>query len=151
MSRPTENESFYPASDYSDPRLKISLQHRRVRFDGAILLLPDREFDVLAVLAANEGHPVSRQALLTKLWNFPPTLKSRTLDVHIHRLRSRLNDTEGAYLETVFGVGYRFRRFGNPAAAAPHSDAAPEPDGGSGARPKPMSAISSQSMAAVAI
>lgn len=147
MARHVENEFFKPAADYADPRLKIYVHHRRVRFDGAVVPLPDREFDVLATLAANEGRTVSRRALLTGLWNFPPGLKSRTLDVHIHRLRTRLKDQEGLNLETVFGVGYRFRRFADPAERSAQPEAAPDSGDGPGASPKPMGAVAVQSMA----
>jgi DNA-binding winged helix-turn-helix (wHTH) protein len=137
MARHVENEFFKPAADYADPRLKIYVQHRRVRFDGAVVPLPDREFDVLATLAANEGRTVSRRALLTGLWNFP----------HVHRLRTRLKDQEGLNLETVFGVGYRFRRFADPAESSAQPEAAPDSGDGPGASPKPMGAVAVQSMA----
>ncbi len=147
MDRTVETEFFNPAADYADPRLKIYLEQRRVRFDGAVVPLPDREFDVLATLAANEGRTVSRRALLTGLWNFPPGLKSRTLDVHIHRLRTRLKDHEGLNLETVFGVGYRFRRFADPAEGSAQPESALDSDDGPAPCPKPMGAVAALSMA----
>ncbi len=149
MSRQTpENDSFVPAADYADTRLKISVRNRRVRLDGTILPLPDREFDVLATLAANEGHVISRSALLTKLWGFPPELRSRTLDVHVHRLRNRLKDVEGVHLETIFKIGYRFNRLGDVVDTdTPQAPAPSDVNNTGGPMAKPMGAAATQNMA----
>lgn len=150
MSRQTPDpDSFEPATDYADTRLKISVRNRRARLDGTVLPLPDREFDVLAILAANEGNVISRSALLTKLWGFAPDLKSRTLDVHVHRLRLRLKDLDGVHLETVFKVGYRFNRLGDVIDIDSTQPSAP-PDGNNNGAPlaKPMGTAATQNMAA---
>lgn len=148
MPHSAKTQPFRSATDYQDARLTISVERRRVWLDGAPMKLPNREFDVLAILASNEGHPVSREELLTRLWGFPPDLKSRTLDVHIHRLRDRLKDHEGLYLETVFGVGYRLRRFGDPPVESRKPDTEPSPAGGDGGPGRPMGVASARSMSA---
>lgn len=95
---------------YTDERFNIDPTAHRVTFDGRDILLTRKETELLATLAANEGETVSRRFLLREIWGYPDYVQTRTLDVHIRRLRKKLGLVGGDYIETVFNSGYRFRR-----------------------------------------
>jgi DNA-binding response OmpR family regulator len=85
--------------------LEIDLGGRRATLEGAPLALTRKEFDLLALLAAEPGTVVSRQRILREVWDtewFGPT---KTVDVHVASLRKKLGDP--AWIETVRGVGLR--------------------------------------------
>jgi rhodanese-related sulfurtransferase len=90
-----------------DLGLVVSEDERRSWIDGRELDLTRLEFDLLAHLL-NEPHRVhTRAALLSRLWDGRGG-GSRTVDVHVHRLRSKLGDRAGQALQTVRGLGYRW-------------------------------------------
>ncbi|MCX6595546.1 MAG: winged helix-turn-helix domain-containing protein [Acidobacteria bacterium] len=107
--------TLIPDGDYHDRYLKVTVSQRRVHVDGEQRHLPDREFILLAALIANAGQVLDRAMVLERLWNGDLGPKSRTLDVHIHRIRARLGKHGPKYIETVFGKGYRF----NPQSEVP--------------------------------
>lgn len=96
--------------DYSDHRITIDTSTQKVVLDGFPVFLTRKEAELLATLAANEGETVSRRFLLREVWNYPDDTQTRTLDVHIRRLRKKLGPMASEYIETVFNIGYRFRR-----------------------------------------
>lgn len=96
--------------DYSDHRMAIDTSARKVTLDGFPISLTRKEAELLAALAANEGETVSRRFLLREIWGYPADAQTRTLDVHIRRLRRKLSPLGCEYIETVFNIGYRFRR-----------------------------------------
>ncbi len=69
--------------------------------------LTRKENDLLTYLMANAGRVVQRARLLTEVWGYSPAARTRTLDVHIRRLRRKFG--HDLNIETVFGVGYRFQ------------------------------------------
>lgn len=91
--------------------LHIDLRGHRATLNGAPLELSKLEFDLLSALAQHPGMAWPRERLLERVWggDFPGT--ERVVDVHITALRRKLGDTSeaGHYIETVRGVGYRFR------------------------------------------
>jgi DNA-binding response OmpR family regulator len=95
--------------EYSDDRLNIDSLAERVTLDGFPVHLTRKEAELLSALAANEGETVSRQYLLREIWGYPDYVRTRTLDVHIRRLRKKLDPAGKQYIETVFNMGYRFR------------------------------------------
>lgn len=97
--------------DYNDEHLQIRAAEDRVYLDGRAIVLTRKEFDLLATLAANEGEIVGRRLLLQDIWGYGNDVRTRTLDVHIRRLRRKLEDFGDVYIETVFGIGYRFKRY----------------------------------------
>jgi DNA-binding response OmpR family regulator len=97
--------------NYIDEHLQIRSGEDRVYIDGRAIDLTRKEFDLLATLAANEGEIVGRKFLLTDIWGYGEEVRTRTLDVHIRRLRRKLGMFGEVYIETVFGVGYRFKRY----------------------------------------
>jgi DNA-binding response OmpR family regulator len=96
--------------EYSDQRITIDTAAQRVILDGLPIFLTRKEADLLATLVANEGETVSRRFLLREIWGYPDHAQTRTLDVHIRRLRKKLGAAGSDYIETVFNMGYRFRR-----------------------------------------
>ena len=83
---------------------------RRVIKDGEEIVLRRKEFDLLNFLYGNRGVVFSRDDLLEKIWGYDYEGDTRTVDVHIRRLREKLNeDKNSSIIETVFGIGYIMR------------------------------------------
>jgi DNA-binding response OmpR family regulator len=89
----------------------VNLQRHEVRFaDGARVELSEREVALLRYLAANSGRVVSRDEILSRVWGIQPgAVETRTIDVHVGRLREKLRDAKAParVLVTVRGKGYR--------------------------------------------
>ena len=93
-------------------------------FDGHVLIsggvevpLTRMEFALLAALIKNRGRVLTRDHLLEKVWGYEYYGGTRTVDVHVRRLRKKLGRT-GSQIETVVGVGYRFREVGAASGSA---------------------------------
>ena len=82
-----------------------------VELDSRRLILTRKELELLTMLASNAGESVPRHILLRTDWGYCEGTRTRTLDVHIRRLRRKLGAFGDTYIQTVFGVGYRFERF----------------------------------------
>jgi DNA-binding response OmpR family regulator len=93
-------------------RLEIDEAAREARVDGRDLGLKPREFALLLQLASNPGVAFSRANLLAAVWGFDFAGDERTVDVHVRRLRARLEDEAALprVLETIHGFGYKFAR-----------------------------------------
>ncbi|MEN8493430.1 response regulator transcription factor [Dehalococcoides sp. THU3] len=81
-----------------------------VTLSGRLLDLTFREFELLKFLAQNRGRVFSREALLNKVWGYDYYGGDRTVDVHITRLRGKIEDSSHTFVETVRNIGYRFKR-----------------------------------------
>jgi len=92
---------------YSDGRLAIDFADMRVNCEGANVKLTRKEFALLEMLAKTSGRVATRQQILDNVWGYEYYGDTRTLDVHIRRLRQKLGAC-GDCIETVVGVGYRF-------------------------------------------
>lgn len=97
-------------ASYEDDRLSVNFAEMRVVCDGEPVKLTRKEFSLLSVLVTSAGRVVTRQQLLDNVWGYQYYGDSRTLDVHIRRLRQQLGAC-GESIETVIGVGYRFVRW----------------------------------------
>ena len=109
---------------YGDEHLLVDFQHKKVSLDQQRLIFTRKEYELLAILVQNAGQIVPRHALLLEVWGYRPEIRTRTLDVHVRRLRKKLGPYAERYIETIFGVGYRFQpfcapRFLQPAATRP--------------------------------
>jgi DNA-binding response OmpR family regulator len=93
-------------------RLEIDEAAREVRVDGRTVALKPREFALLLELASHPGIALSRATLLQRVWGFDFDGDERTVDVHVRRLRLKLEELAGmpALLQTVHGFGYKFVR-----------------------------------------
>lgn len=78
--------------------------------NGMEIALRPKEYELLHLLATNKGKAFSREELLNKIWSYDYFGELRTVDVHVRRLRAKLEDNENRYIETVFGVGYKMRQ-----------------------------------------
>lgn len=96
--------------DVSCPGLTVSLTDYTVHYEGRKLELPPKELEVLYFLASHPNQVFTREQLLSQVWGFDFFGDSRTVDVHIKRLREKLAGSEkyGWTLYTVRGVGYKF-------------------------------------------
>ena len=94
--------------EIGDVRLDIARHEVSVR--GARVELPRKEFDLLQLLMANAGRLLTREAILDEVWGGDYIGDSKTLDVHIKRLRAKIEPDAArrAYITTVRGIGYRF-------------------------------------------
>ena len=94
----------------SFPGLTISLEKYEVHFQGKLLEMPPKELEVLYYLASHQNRVFTREQLLEQVWGFDFFGDSRTVDVHIKRLREKLQGSEalGWQIRTVWGVGYKF-------------------------------------------
>lgn len=88
--------------------ISVDVAMRLVTVGGEPVDLTRREFDLLALFAANPGRPFSRDELLDRVWKGDYDVTDRTIDTHVQRLRKKLGDQADA-IQTVWGVGYRFR------------------------------------------
>ncbi len=90
--------------------LVIDLPRREVQLDGRPLHLKPKEYDLLLFLARNRGLALSRDLILERVWGWEHQGGSRTVDVHIHWLRAKIEEepAEAGRIVTVRGMGYRF-------------------------------------------
>lgn len=90
--------------------VRVDRERHEVRVDGEAVTLPPKEFELLAFLVENAGRVLTRGQLIDEVWGSDYVGDTKTLDVHVRRLRSRveLDAKEPARLQTVRGVGYRF-------------------------------------------
>ena len=97
-------------ADISWPGLTVSIAEYDVHYDGKKLEMPPKELEVLYFLASHPNQVFTREQLLAQVWGFDFFGDSRTVDVHIKRLREKLPDSEkyGWSLYTVRGVGSKF-------------------------------------------
>jgi DNA-binding response OmpR family regulator len=91
--------------------LVIDAERHEVKVAGNQVDLTPKEFDLLKILAESPGKVLERDFLLEKVWGYAFAGATRTLDVHIRRLRQKINDdpTNPRYIETVHGLGYKFK------------------------------------------
>ena len=91
------------------PNLTINLTNYELKINGNITEVPPKELELLYFLASNPNRVFTREQLLEQVWGFDYFGDSRTVDVHIKRLREKLEGAESNWqLKTVWGVGYKF-------------------------------------------
>ncbi len=88
--------------------LTIDPDRYEVRVEGGIVELTFKEFELLRFLACNPGKVFSRQVLLDRVWGFDYYGGTRTVDVHIRRIRAKIETRTRVYIRTVRGAGYLF-------------------------------------------
>ncbi len=102
----TENETLH------FDNMEISRQKYELRLCGKPVDVPPKELELLYFLASNENHVFTRDQLLDKVWGFDYLGDSRTVDVHVKRLREKLDGVSTKWnLKTVWGIGYKFEVF----------------------------------------
>ncbi len=109
-SAPTKAEK--PANELAIGTIRLDLDGRNAYKSGVLTELTAKEFDVIELLMRNANRVYSREALLDILWAYEYRSDIRTVDVHIRRLREKLeeNPAEPKYIMTKWGVGYYFKK-----------------------------------------
>ncbi|PKK40149.1 Response regulator (CheY-like receiver domain and HTH-type DNA-binding domain) [Clostridiaceae bacterium JG1575] len=92
----------------SFPELTVDVNSYNVTYQGQNVKMPPKEFELLYHLASNKNRVFTREQLLCEVWGYDYPGDSRTVDVHIKRLREKLHGGPNWQLETVWGVGYKF-------------------------------------------
>ena len=100
-AKPAAEDKLFTAGS-----LAVDVKRRAVTVDGEPVILTYKEFELLCYLLENRGVVLSRDQILTKIWDYNYSGETRTVDVHIRTLRQKLGDA-GALIETVRSVGYR--------------------------------------------
>ncbi len=89
--------------------LRIDIDRHQVTLDGEPLVLTPKEFDLLLLLVQHKGKVLTRDMLLEQVWGYDYGGETRTVDVHIRRLRQKMGEdpSRPRYIHTVHGVGYK--------------------------------------------
>ena len=88
---------------------KNKLENEKSTYNGEEIKMPPKEFDLLYFLANNKNKVFTREQLLCEVWGYDYPGDSRTVDVHIKRLREKIVGGESWELETVWGIGYKWQ------------------------------------------
>ncbi len=91
------------------PNLKIDLNDYSLTYHDKKLEMPKKELELLHFLIANPNHVFTREQLLDKIWGYEYVGESRTVDVHIKRVREKLSHEDPWEIKTVWSVGYKFQ------------------------------------------
>lgn len=104
----TETPAADKAKRVTYPGIDINLTNYSVIVDGKNVDMPPKELELLYFLAASPNQVFTREQLLDQIWGYEYVGDTRTVDVHIKRLREKINDHPTWCLGTVWGVGYKF-------------------------------------------
>ena len=88
--------------------LKINLTNYSVTYMGETVEMPPKELELLYFLAASPNHVFTREQLLDQIWGYEYIGDTRTVDVHIKRLREKIKDHANWKISTIWGIGYKF-------------------------------------------
>ena len=102
---PTENPND-KCVEYAD--LTINLTNYSVIYMGHTVEMPPKELELLYFLASSPNHVFTREQLLDQIWGYEYIGDTRTVDVHIKRLREKIKDHDSWKISTIWGVGYKF-------------------------------------------
>ena len=108
--QPAKTEA--PAADKTKrvtyPGLDISLTNYSVMVDGNTVDMPPKELELLYFLASSPNQVFTREQLLDQIWGYEYVGDTRTVDVHIKRLREKIKDHDDWRIATIWGIGYKF-------------------------------------------
>ena len=106
--KPEKEEPDIKCVDYPD--LVINLTNYSVMYYGQIIDMPPKELELLYFLASSPNQVFTREQLLDNIWGYEYLGDTRTVDVHVKRLREKIKDHEHWGITTVWGIGYKFER-----------------------------------------
>jgi DNA-binding response OmpR family regulator len=92
----------------------MDFDRKSALLDDGRMVLTRKEYALLALLVEHAGEIVPRETLLMQVWGYGAEIKTRTLDVHVRRVRAKLGRFAEQYIETIFGIGYRFQPYHAP-------------------------------------
>lgn len=88
--------------------ITLEKEKREVRKNGVPVVLTQKEYELLQCFAEHKGRVFSRSELLDKVWGFEVAIDTRTVDIHVQRIRKKLDEpNRPSLIETVFGIGYK--------------------------------------------
>ena len=90
------------------PGLIVNLSNYSVTYDGQQIDMPPKELELLYFLASSPNQVFTREQLLDNIWGYEYVGDTRTVDVHVKRLREKIKDTPTWRIATVWGIGYKF-------------------------------------------
>ena len=90
------------------PDLVINQTNYSVYYKGQTVEMPPKELELLYFLASSPNHVFTREQLLDQIWGYEYIGDTRTVDVHIKRLREKINDHDAWRIATIWGIGYKF-------------------------------------------
>lgn len=102
----TDENTASKVVEYED--LIINLTNYSVKYMGQIVDMPPKELELLYFLAASPNHVFTREQLLDQIWGYEYIGDTRTVDVHIKRLREKIKDHGNWSISTIWGIGYKF-------------------------------------------
>ena len=109
MRRTGKSSSANDIKEVSYDKLVVNMTKYELKVDGKVVDTPPKELELLYHLASNPNRVYTRDQLLNEVWGFEYYGDSRTVDVHIKRLREKLEGVSDKWrLKTVWGVGYKF-------------------------------------------
>lgn len=94
--------------EISYPDLIINRTNYSVIYMGSKVEMPPKELELLYFLASKPNHVFTREQLLNQIWGYEYIGDTRTVDVHIKRIREKINDHEKWQISTIWGIGYKF-------------------------------------------
>lgn len=110
IRRYQNTDKLEPEGVTSVPNLTINMSDYNVTYFGTVLELPPKEIELLNYLVTHPNRVFTREQLLDHIWGYDFFGETRTVDVHIKRLREKFeNDNNGWEIKTVWGVGYKFK------------------------------------------
>ncbi len=109
--RRSANNDVQDKNKFSSGNIELNYNLRRVKVDGKLIELTAKEFDLCELFATNPGKVYSRENLLDIIWGYDYPGDARTVDVHVRRLREKIEPDAAnpTYILTKWGVGYYFR------------------------------------------
>ncbi len=109
LRRTSKSSAEEKTDEITWDKLSINLSSYELKVDGKFVDTPPKEMELLYYLASNPNKVFTRDQLLDKVWGFEYYVDSRTVDVHIKRLREKINGVSDQWsLKTVWGIGYKF-------------------------------------------
>lgn len=109
LRRSKENDPQNKVQEVRFDKLRINLTNYELEVDGKVIDTPPKEMELIYHLASNPNRVYTRDQLLDEVWGFDYYGDSRTVDVHVKRLREKLENVSPEWsLKTVWGVGYKF-------------------------------------------
>jgi DNA-binding response OmpR family regulator len=90
------------------PNLIVNRTNYSVIYNGKELVMPPKELELLYFLASQPNQVFTREQLLDHIWGYEYVGDTRTVDVHIKRLREKIKDQDNWAIRTVWGIGYKF-------------------------------------------
>ena len=111
---PKEDETISNPEVLVEGAVRLDLERHELSVDGELVSLALREFELLSYLMDNSGRVVTRESLMQNVWGWDYIGDTKTIDVHVKRLRSKIESDPSAPLRisTIRGVGYRYERSG---------------------------------------